>query len=119
MNVLVYLLGALVCYGRLIARLAGEDRKRPTPATEINDGPDFVPTRPSVLFAHHYATIAGAGPIVGPTLGILYGIGPAWLWVVLGAIFFGGVHDFTALFASVGERGSSMAEIAKKALGPT
>ncbi|MBD3256962.1 carbon starvation protein A, partial [candidate division GN15 bacterium] len=67
----------------------------------------------------HYSTIAGAGPIVGPTLGILYGIGPAWLWVVLGAIFFGGVHDFVALFASIRNRGSSMAEIARKALGPT
>jgi len=126
MNVLVYILGAAVFftlayrfYGRYVARQIGEDRNRPTPATEINDGKDYVPTRPSVLFAHHYATIAGAGPIVGPTLGILYGIGPAWLWVVIGAIFFGAVHDFVALFASVRERGCSMAEIAKKALGPT
>lgn len=126
MNVLVYFLTALGCfvlayrfYGRFIARAIGEKVGRPTPAVEINDGKDFVPTRPSVLFAHHYSTIAGAGPIVGPTLGILYGIGPAWLWVVLGAIFFGAVHDFVALFASIRERGSSMAEIARKALGPT
>ena len=126
MNVLVYLLLALVCYavayrvyGRYVARALGEQPNRPTPAVEINDGRDYVPTRPSVLFAHHYSTIAGAGPIVGPTLGILYGIGPAWLWVVLGAIFFGGVHDFAALFASIRNRGSSMAEIARKALGPT
>ncbi|MDH4157248.1 MAG: carbon starvation protein A [candidate division Zixibacteria bacterium] len=126
MNVLIYFLAALACfilgyrfYGRFIARTIGEDPGRPTPAVAINDGKDFVPTRPSVLFAHHYATIAGAGPIVGPTLGILYGIGPAWLWVVLGAIFFGAVHDFVALFASIRERGSSMAEIAKKSLGAT
>jgi len=126
MNVLVYFLAALICYilayrfyGRFIARSIGEQKDRPTPACEINDGKDFVPTRPSVLFAHHYATIAGAGPIVGPTLGILYGIGPAWLWVVLGAIFFGAVHDFSALFASIRERGSSMAEIARKSLGQT
>jgi carbon starvation protein len=126
MNVLVYFLTALGCfvlayrfYGRFIARAIGEKAGRPTPAVEINDGKDFVPTRPSVLFAHHYSTIAGAGPIVGPTLGILYGIGPAWLWIVLGAIFFGAVHDFVALFASIRERGSSMAEIARKALGPT
>lgn len=126
MNVLVYFLLALACfliayrfYGRFIARSIGEDPSRPTPATEIDDGKDFVPTRPSVLFAHHYSTIAGAGPIVGPTLGILYGIGPAWLWVVIGAIFFGAVHDYTALFASIRERGCSMAEIAKKTLGPT
>jgi len=126
MNVLVYFLTALACfvlayrfYGRFIARSLGEQPDRPTPAVEINDGVDYVPTRPSVLFAHHYSTIAGAGPIVGPALGILYGIGPAWLWVVLGAIFFGAVHDFVALFASIRERGSSMAQIAKKALGPS
>ena len=110
MNVLVYFLIAVAAfglayrfYGRFVAGAIGIVTDRPTPAVEINDGKDFVPTRPSVLFAHHYATIAGAGPIVGPALGILYGIGPAWLWVILGAIFFGAVHDFTALFASVRE----------------
>jgi len=124
MNVLFYFLVALACfilafrfYGRFVARAVGEKPDRPTPAVEINDGKDYVPTRPSVLFAHHYSTIAGAGPIVGPTLGILYGIGPAWLWVVVGAIFFGAVHDFVALFASIRERGSSMAEVARKSLG--
>ncbi|HUV30546.1 MAG TPA: carbon starvation CstA family protein [Acidobacteriota bacterium] len=125
MNVLAYFLAAVLCfavalrfYARYIGRSLGEMPDRKTPAVEINDGRDFVPTRPSVLFAHHYSTIAGAGPIVGPTLGILYGIGPAWMWIVLGAIFIGGVHDFVALFASIRERGSSMAEIARKALGP-
>ena len=125
MNVLVYLSAALLfyilgyrIYARYISRSLGETDSRPTPAVEFQDGRDFVPTRSSVLFAHHYSTIAGAGPIVGPTLGILYGVGPAWLWVVFGAIFFGAVHDFVALFASIRERGSSMAEIARKALGP-
>ncbi len=124
MNVLFYFLVALACfilayrfYGRFVARAVGEQVDRPTPAVEINDGKDYVPTRPSILFAHHYSTIAGAGPIVGPTLGILYGIGPAWLWVVIGAIFIGAVHDFVALFASIRERGSSMAEVARKSLG--
>jgi carbon starvation protein len=124
-NVLIYFFTAIGCfilayrfYGRFIARSIGETAGRPTPAVEINDGRDFVPTRLSVLFAHHYSAIAGAGPIVGPTLGILYGIGPAWLWVVLGAIFFGAVHDLVALFASIRERGNSMAEIARKSLGP-
>jgi carbon starvation protein len=123
-NVLVYFLLAVALFGlayrfysRYIARVIGESKDRPTPAEQFNDGKDYVPTRPSVLFAHHYATIAGAGPIVGPTLGILYGVGPAWLWVVIGAIFFGAVHDFTALFASIREKGNSMAEIARKSLG--
>ncbi len=126
MNVLVYFFTALICfvlgyrfYGRFIARSLGVKPDRPTPATEINDGRDFIPTRTSVLFAHHYSTIAGAGPIIGPTLGILYGVGPAWLWVVLGAVFFGAVHDFSALYASIRERGSSMAEIARNSLGRT
>lgn len=124
MNVLFYFIAALILfvlayrfYASFIARSIGEKIDRPTPAQEINDGNDYVPTRPSVVFAHHFATIAGAGPIVGPTLGILYGVGPAWLWVVLGAIFFGGVHDFVSLFVSVRNRGASLAEIAKKSLG--
>jgi carbon starvation protein len=124
MNVLVYVLTALAVfllayrfYGRFIARVIGEDKTRVTPAVEFNDGTDYFPTRASVLFAHHYSTIAGAGPIIGPVMGILYGVGPAWLWVVIGAIMIGGVHDFVALFASVREKGSSMAEIARKTLG--
>ena len=125
-NILYLFLLALVCfilgyrfYARYIASRLGEDPNRPTPAVEKNDGVDYVPTRTPVLFAHHYATIAGAGPIIGPTLGILYGVGPAWLWIVIGGIFFGAVHDYSALFASIRERGSSMAEIARKALGET
>jgi len=124
MNVLVYVVAALIVYllayrfyGRFIARAVGEDRNRVTPAVDMNDGVDYVPTRPSVLFAHHFSTIAGAGPIIGPVMGILYGVGPAWLWVVVGAVLFGGVHDLVAIYASVRERGCSMAEIARKTLG--
>ncbi len=106
-------------YSRFIAKNMGERADRPTPAVEKNDGVDFVPTRTPILFAHHYATIAGAGPIIGPTLGILYGIGPVWLWIIIGGIFFGAVHDFSALFASIRENGNSIAEIARKALGDT
>jgi len=106
-------------YGNYISKRLGIDPERKTPAVEYNDGVDYVPTRLPVLFAHHYSAIAGAGPIIGPTLGILYGVGPAWLWIVIGGIFFGAVHDFSALFASLREKGSSMAEIARKALGDT
>jgi carbon starvation protein len=124
MNILGLFLLAFICfvlayrfYARYIARQFGESSERKTPAVEKNDGVDYVPTRLPVLFAHHYATIAGAGPIIGPTLGILYGVGPAWLWIVIGGIFFGAVHDFGALFASIREKGNSIAEIARKALG--
>jgi len=126
MNILALLIPALILfflgyrfYARYIAREIGETENRPTPAVGRNDGVDYVPTRLPVLFAHHYATIAGAGPIIGPTLGLLYGVGPAWLWIVFGGIFFGAVHDYTSLFASIRERGSSIAEIARKALGNT
>lgn len=126
MNILWLLILALVCFGLAYRYYAGYisskfkiSRERRTPAVEKNDGIDFVPTRLPVLFAHHYATIAGAGPIIGPTLGILYGVGPAWLWVVIGGIFFGAVHDFSALFASIREKGNSISEVARKALGDT
>jgi len=124
MNILELLLFAIILfilayrfYARFLARQMGEKPDRPTPAIDKNDGKDFVPTSVPVLFAHHYSTIAGAGPIIGPTLGILYGVGPAWLWIVFGGIFFGAVHDYSTLFASIREGGRSIAEIARKALG--
>lgn len=108
---------AIRWYGAYIARTLGEDPSRPTPAHTCEDGRDYVPTKTHVLFAHHFSAIAGAGPILGPTMAILYGYLPAWLWLVLGAVFIGAVHDFTALFVSMREGGRSMAEIAKKTLG--
>jgi carbon starvation protein len=124
MNVLVYLLVAVLAfvlasriYAKYIARTIGEDADHVTPACEINDGRDYVPSKRYVVFAHHFSAIAGAGPIIGPTMAILYGFVPAWLWVVLGGIFIGAVHDFTALFISMREGGKSMAEIARKTLG--
>jgi len=124
MNILVYLGLAIVAYllaarfyARFLARSLGEDPSHPTPAVQFNDGLDYVPTRRAVVFAHHFSAIAGAGPIIGPTMAILYGFVPAWLWVVLGAIFIGAVHDFTALFISIREGGKSIAEIARKTLG--
>lgn len=104
-------------YGGWVARKVGVDPSNPTPAQQINDGRDYVPTRISVVFAHHFSSIAGAGPIVGPTLAAIYGFMPAVMWVVLGGIFIGAVHDFTALFASMREGGKSMAEIAHKSMG--
>jgi len=126
MNVLVILAAAAACFGlasrfyaRYIARVLGEDPKNPTPAITCSDGRDYVPTKRYVVFAHHFSAIAGAGPILGPTMAILYGFVPAWLWVVLGGIFIGAVHDFTALFVSMREGGKSMAEVARKTLGPS
>ncbi len=104
-------------YGRRVARILGVDPERTTPATQINDGVDYVPTNPAVLFGHHYASIAAAGPIVGPTLAVYYGVVPTLLWILVGVIFIGAVHDFSVLFVSVREGGKSIAEIARKTLG--
>jgi carbon starvation protein len=124
MNVLVALLVAagvfLIAgrfYARFVARNLGEDASHPTPAITCADGRDFVPTKRYVVFAHHFSAIAGAGPILGPTMAILYGFVPAWLWVVLGGVFIGAVHDFTALFVSMREGGRSMAEVARRTVG--
>ncbi|MGZ5424693.1 MAG: carbon starvation CstA family protein, partial [Candidatus Aminicenantales bacterium] len=124
MNVLVLLLAAAAIfvvagrfYSRYIAKSLGEEAEHPTPAVTINDGRDYVPTKKYVVFAHHFSAIAGAGPILGPTMAILYGFVPAWLWVVFGGIFIGAVHDYTTLFISMREGGKSMAEVARKTLG--
>ena len=124
MNVLVALLAAAAVfvlagrlYSRYIARSLGEDPAHPTPAVTCCDGRDYVPTKRYVVFAHHFSAIAGAGPILGPTMAILYGFVPAWLWVVFGGIFIGAVHDYTTLFVSMREGGKSMAEVARKTLG--
>ena len=124
MNVLVILALASLAfvlasrfYSRSIARVLGEDAKHSTPAVTYCDGRDYVPTKTYVVFAHHFSAIAGAGPILGPTMALLYGFVPAWLWIVLGGIFIGAVHDFTTLFISMREGGKSMAEVARKTLG--
>ena len=104
-------------YSTKIARKLGEDPSHPTPAVTYNDGRDYVPTKTYVVFAHHFSAIAGAGPILGPTMALLYGFVPAWLWVVLGGIFIGAVHDYTTLFVSMREGGKSMAEVARRTLG--
>lgn len=105
-------------YGRYVSRLIGLDDQRVTPAVSINDGNDYVPTRPWVLFGHHFASIAAAGPIVGPTIALLYGFVPGWLWVMVGVVLIGAVHDFTALVVTTREGGHSMAEVARRTLGP-
>jgi carbon starvation protein len=105
-------------YGNYLARWLGLDGSRTTPAVANEDGRDFVPTKLHVLFAHHFSAIAGAGPILGPTMAIIYGFAPAWFWIVVGGIFFGAAHDLAALFVSVRSGGRSMSEVARSALGP-
>lgn len=117
-TLLLFFLGYRI-YAHFLSKAFGEDPNRLTPAYTQTDGIDYVPTKPHVLFAHHFSAIAGAGPILGPTMALLYGALPAWLWLILGGVFMGAVHDFSALFVSIRERGRSIAEIARMTLGNT
>ncbi len=117
-STVVFVIGAKV-YGRMVARWLGEDPSKATPAETYNDGKDYVPTKFSILFGHHFSAIAGAGPIVGPTVAILFGYMPVWLWILVGSVLIGAVHDFASLFVSIRERGRSIAEVTRSTLGTT
>jgi carbon starvation protein len=91
----VLLVAAYVFYGAYLSRRLGIDPDRRTPAHQEQDGVDYVPARKQVLLGHHFASIAGAGPIVGPVLGAVFGWLPALAWILLGSIFVGTVHDFS------------------------
>lgn len=90
----------------------------PTPAHELNDGKDYVPTNKWVAFGHHFAAIAAAGPLVGPILAAQFGYLPGLLWLLIGAVIGGAVHDAVVLFASMKKKGQSLSEVAKDELGP-
>ncbi|HEX8423333.1 MAG TPA: carbon starvation CstA family protein, partial [Pyrinomonadaceae bacterium] len=106
-------------YGSWIARQFATDDARATPANVVNDGVDFVPTRPFYLFAQHFSAIAAAGPIAGPILACqAFGWLPCLLWIGFGVVFIGAVHDFTSLAASVRHGARSVAEITREHLGP-
>ncbi|HVJ48154.1 carbon starvation protein A [Desulfitobacterium sp.] len=106
-------------YGAFIAaKILALDDSRKTPAVVHNDNRDYVPTNKWILFGHHFAAIAGAGPLIGPTLAAQYGYLPGALWILIGSLFAGAVHDMVILFASVRHDGLSISEIAKDELGP-
>ena len=102
----------------LAAKVFALDDRRPTPAVTHADGRDFDATNKWVLFGHHFAAIAGAGPLIGPVLAAQFGYLPGALWILIGAVFAGAVQDFVVLVASVRHDGCSLAEIAKKEVGP-
>lgn len=107
-------------YGRFLSRKIFEiTTGKPTPAIEKNDGVDYVPTKKEILFGHHFTSIAGTGPIVGPAIGVIWGWVPAVIWVVLGSIFMGAVHDFGALIISARKEGKSIGEITADIVSPT
>ena len=116
----IFALGiAYAVYGRFLARRIFQlDREAKTPAYKFYDGIDFVPARTPVLFGHHFASIAGLGPILGPAIALIWGWVPALLWVIFGAIFIGAVHDLGALVVSLRHEGRSIGDICRELMSP-
>jgi carbon starvation protein len=102
----------------IAAKVLALDDRRTTPAYALKDGANYHPTNKWVLFGHHFAAIAGAGPLIGPVLAAQFGYAPGLLWMLLGAVIAGGVHDFLVLVASVRRKGKSLAEIARHEVSP-
>lgn len=115
---LIYYLGYRF-YSRFVAeKVFHLDAERETPAHALEDGVDYLPTRPSILFGHHFASITGLAPMLGPAVAVIWGWVPAMIWVVLGALLIGCVHDFSALVLSLRARGLSVGSIAEGVIGP-
>jgi len=113
----VLVLGYIFYGGWLCKQWGVGDSKNATPAHEMEDGVDYVPAKAPVLMGHHFSSIAGAGPITGPIGAAMFGWVPVVLWILVGGIFFGGVHDFGALFASIRHKGQSIGEIISTNMG--
>ncbi len=114
---IVLFLVAYVFYGGWLCRKWGVNTDRETPAHTKEDGVDYVPASKGVVLGHHFASIAGAGPITGPIAAAMFGWVPVLLWIVIGSIFFGGVHDFGALIASIRHDGNTIGEVIEKNIG--
>ncbi len=115
---IVILIIGYVTYGKWLADQWGVgEGNRQTPAHELEDGNDYVPAKAPVLMGHHFSSIAGAGPINGPIQAAVFGWVPVMLWVLIGGIFFGAVHDFGALFASIRNKGQSIGEVIATSIG--
>ncbi len=108
---------AYYTYGKYIENKLRIDPSRETPANTMYDGVDYVPAKKPVLLGHHFATIAGGGPIVGPITAVVFGWVPAVLWIIIGSIFVGGVHDYTSLQASIRHKAQSIGTIIKEYIG--
>jgi len=114
----VFALGYRFYSAFIAAKVLALDDSRTTPSHIYEDGHNYVPSPKWVLFGHHFAAIAGAGPLVGPTLAAQFGFAPGFLWILVGAVFAGCVHDFTVLVGSVRHKGRSLADVARTEVGP-
>ena len=114
----LFALGYHFYSGLLARRVFALEPDEPVPARELEDGVDYVPTRLHVLWGHHFASIAGAAPIVGPAIAVIWGWVPALVWVCAGTVFMGAAHDFSALVISARHRGRSIGNVAGDVVGP-
>ncbi len=114
---IVVFLAGYIFYGRFLVKKFNLNPSQSTPAHEQKDGVDYVPAKSPVLLGHHFASIAGAGPILGPIYAAVFGWIPVALWIMIGSIFFGGVHDFASLVASVRHGGKSIGEVIEEQIG--
>ena len=114
---IIILIAGYIFYGGWLAKQWGVDDTKVTPAHELEDGMDYVPAKAPVLMGHHFSSIAGAGPINGPIQAAVFGWVPVVLWVLIGGIFFGAVHDYGALFASIRHKGQSLGEVVALNIG--
>ena len=113
-----YFVGYRFYAGKLDSELIQPDAGQVTPAVQKNDGVDFVPSKPLVLFGHNFASIAGAGPVIGPIIAMHhFGWAITLVWILIGNVFIGAVHDYLTLMVSVRNRGSSIADIAESTMG--
>lgn len=113
----VVLAAGYLLYGRWLQKTWGIDPQALTPAKQLEDDRDYVPTDRLTVFAHQFSSICGAGPVTGPIIAIMFGWLPAFLWILVGGVFFGAVQDFTALYASVRNQGKSMGMLIEKYIG--
>lgn len=125
MNGLIILISSMILffagyvfYGRYLAKKFKLDNNQKTPAHTMKDGVDYVPTKPIVLLGHHFASIAGAAPIIGPITAAVFGWVPVYLWIIIGGIFMGAVHDFAALVASIRHKAKSIGLVIEEQIGP-
>ena len=116
---IVAVIAGYAFYGKFLEKTWGIDDKRPTPAVALKDGQDYMPTKRQVVFGHQFASIAGAGPINGPIQAAVFGWVPVLLWCLIGGIFIGAVQDYSAMYASVHNKGKSIGFIIEKYVGKT
>ena len=116
---IVVFAAAYLGYGRWLVKTWGIDPQAKTPAVEFEDGQDYSPASRFTVFSHQFSSITGAGPVTGPIIAAMFGWAPALLWLLVGGVFFGAVQDFTALYASVKNKGKSMGMLIEQYVGKT